>query len=547
MVHFSASMGQNSSLPKPGRRKSLRSFQRKSHNHANLSHTFTLNDNHDKVELLNINQASEEELMTLPGVSRETARSIVEHRKAIGRFRKVEDLALVRGIGADKLELLRPEICVSSRRNLSCASSRAQSYDSLRSADSRLTVKSNRLVNVNKASVFELQCVHGITQEIAAAIVHYRDKKGPFKQVEDLLKIKSIDRIRLDNISRFLTVENSDLEDTDVENPRSSILTNGFHHSVNEKKITNGGPLKLPVLNGLSSSSLFDIFELLSAYSPRPTGQEIFNFTRKGEPAIRIGVWNLHEFTFEKANNPGVREVVCRTILENGLSILAVQEVVNVTAMKLICDELNKPRLRRVNEWKDKNHNWNFCMLDVDGSQLGFIYDSDGVIDIELISLNQGPQETSDDCEVLIASFKVGDLDLQLVNMKLNKKAKLDVLQEKIKDLISEEDMLLLFVDFSAIPNITDDWLTIGGLQAAFPSSMNTSYLRSKLGLKPQHISNILCNNKIQGQVTGINGVVQQGLTHLAIPNGWNWGGPASPFCPVWMELFLNPNSGTAL
>lgn len=135
--------------------------------------------------------------------------------------------------------------------------------------------------------------------------------------MEDLLKIKLIDRIRLDNISRFLTVENSE-EDTDLESPRSSILTNGFHHPVNDKKLTNGGPLKLPVLNGLSSSSLFDIFELLSAYSPRPTLQEVFYFIRKGEPAIRIGMWNLHEFSFEKANNPGVREVVCRTILENG-------------------------------------------------------------------------------------------------------------------------------------------------------------------------------------------------------------------------------------
>lgn len=189
MVNFLTKMGQNSSLPKPGRRKSLRSLSRKSHTNSNLSHTFVLNDNDEKIELLNINQASEEELMTLPQVNREIARSIVEHRKAIGRFKKVEDLALVRGIGADRLEILRPEICVNNRRNQSCVSSRAQSYDSLRSADSRLTVKSNKLININKANVFELQCVHGVTQEIAAAIVHYRDKKGPFKQVRPLQKI----------------------------------------------------------------------------------------------------------------------------------------------------------------------------------------------------------------------------------------------------------------------------------------------------------------------------------------------------------------------
>ena len=152
--------------------------------------------------------------------------------------------------------------------------------------------------------------------------------------------------------------------------------------------------------------------------------------------------------------------------------MLAVQEVLSVTSLKLICDELNKPKLRRVSEWKDKNHNWNFCMLDVEGSQLGFIYDSDGgskkiierglfdshffpAIDIELISLTQGPDETKDDCEVLIAAFKIGELNLQLVNMKLNKSAKLETLRDKIKDLVSEEDMLVLFVDFSAFSTVT--------------------------------------------------------------------------------------------
>lgn len=50
----------------------------------------------------------------------------------------------------------------------------------------------------------------------------------------------------------------------------------------------------------------------------------------------------------------------------------------NVTALRTICEELNKPRLQRVKEWRDRNHNWNFCMLDVHDSKLGFIYDSDG-------------------------------------------------------------------------------------------------------------------------------------------------------------------------
>lgn len=70
-----------------------------------------------KVNQLNVNYATEEELMTLPGITRRIARNIVEYRQAIGgRFNKVEDLALVSGIGADRLDDIRPEICVTRRK-----------------------------------------------------------------------------------------------------------------------------------------------------------------------------------------------------------------------------------------------------------------------------------------------------------------------------------------------------------------------------------------------------------------------------------------------
>ncbi|KAJ8951829.1 hypothetical protein NQ318_019804 [Aromia moschata] len=545
MVQRPPDMGQNSSLPK-GRRKSLRtSFKKSAHRRSQLSHTFTLNDADDRMEQLNVNIASEEELMTLPSVNREVAKSIVEHRKAIGRFRKVEDLALVRGIGADKLEQIRPEICVSSRRSHSCASSRAASYDSLKSNDSRMTLRSTRLVNVNKASVFDLQSVHGITQEVAAAIVHHRNKKGPFRQVEDLIKVKNMDRIRLDNVGRFLTTESGD-DGSETEEPRPSILTNGYTMPAGNARC-NGAPPKLPLANGLTNSSAIDIFELLSAYSPRPVAQEDFRFCRNGEAAVRAASWNLHGFSSEKANNLGVKEVVCRTILENGWSILAVQDVVNVTALRAICDELNRPKLLRVKDWKDKNHNWNFCMLDVRDSRLGFIYDSDGVVDIDLISLNEAPEETRKDCEVLIATFRLGELYLQMVNMMLRRGADMKALGKKIRELSSDEEYLVVFADFSDFEQEPNGFLSLGDLSPVFSSSTVTNYIYPKVQTCPHHTTNILHNRKAYEQLTGVKDVVRQGLTHLAIPNGWNWGGPASPYCPVWVELFLNSNPGTAL
>jgi transcriptional accessory protein Tex/SPT6 len=42
-----------------------------------------------QVDQLNVNTASEEELMTLPGITRTIAQNIVEYRQAIGTFKKV--------------------------------------------------------------------------------------------------------------------------------------------------------------------------------------------------------------------------------------------------------------------------------------------------------------------------------------------------------------------------------------------------------------------------------------------------------------------------
>lgn len=548
-------MGQHSSLPK-GRKKSLRSFYRKSFQNnrkTSLSHTFTITANEsdsDRIEQLNINVATEEELMTLPGITREIAKNIVDHRKIIGRFRKVEDLVLVKGVGADRLQELQPEICVSARRSHSCASSRAPSYDSLKSADSRLTAKSLRFINVNKASVFELQSVNGINQQIAAAIVHYRNKKGPFKKLDDLMKIKYIDRSRFDTISRYLVLESNDDEDSLDEQKRPTILTNGHaitpYAANNSTLISNGHlippSIKLPQ-NGISSSSAMDIFELLSVYSPRPIIKEVFKYRRNDEEAIRIASWNLHQFSFEKSQNMGVREVICRTILENGFSIIAVQDVQNAAALKHICEELNQPKLRRVQEWKDKQHNWNFCMLDIADTNLGFIYDSDCDIEIELVSLHEGPEDIKNQCSTLIACFQIDLINVKFVNLMLHKKCNWENLQNKFKELIAEDDLVVVLIDLSNISN-SDKYLKLGDLSSIVPPKTATNF-QHEFNV---HTANILCSRIIRDQhLTGHNGVVRNGLSHLAIPSGWSWGGPASPYFPVWTELFIKSNPGTAL
>ncbi len=62
--------------------------------------------------LIDINQATVEELDTLPAIGPVTAQAIVDYRAANGPFRAIEDLVNVKGIGPATLEKLRALITV---------------------------------------------------------------------------------------------------------------------------------------------------------------------------------------------------------------------------------------------------------------------------------------------------------------------------------------------------------------------------------------------------------------------------------------------------
>ena len=63
-------------------------------------------------KLVNINQASKQDLVALPGIGESTAQKIVADRQSNGPFESIEDLKRVSGIGDRKLEALRDLICV---------------------------------------------------------------------------------------------------------------------------------------------------------------------------------------------------------------------------------------------------------------------------------------------------------------------------------------------------------------------------------------------------------------------------------------------------
>jgi competence protein ComEA len=64
---------------------------------------------------VNVNTATLEELVLLPGIGESRAKALIETRKRRGGFKSVDELLEVKGIGDASLERLRPHVAVEGK------------------------------------------------------------------------------------------------------------------------------------------------------------------------------------------------------------------------------------------------------------------------------------------------------------------------------------------------------------------------------------------------------------------------------------------------
>jgi competence protein ComEA len=66
------------------------------------------------VAAVNLNTATKDELIALPGIGPAKAQAILDYRKANGAFKSVEELKDVKGIGAKRFEKLKADLTVGT-------------------------------------------------------------------------------------------------------------------------------------------------------------------------------------------------------------------------------------------------------------------------------------------------------------------------------------------------------------------------------------------------------------------------------------------------
>ncbi len=125
-------------------------------------------------ERVDVNQATAEQLERLPGVGPALADRIVALREKSGPFPGASALAAVRGIGPALLSRLAGHLSFPG------------------AAAEAVGVVPDSLMDLNRASMAELDSLPGIGPARAHAIVAFRDSAGPFRKLDDLRRVPGI-------------------------------------------------------------------------------------------------------------------------------------------------------------------------------------------------------------------------------------------------------------------------------------------------------------------------------------------------------------------
>lgn len=152
----------------------------------------------DKID---INNATAEELDSLPSIGEVRAKAIIKWREENGGFKTIEDLDKVKGIGDTFMERLRPFITVKVMRPPAATALAAPVNAAVGPMMISPQNQTSMQININTASLNDLMRLKGVGKAKAETIISHRRTYGGFQNPTDIQKVRGIGaKIYNDNI-----------------------------------------------------------------------------------------------------------------------------------------------------------------------------------------------------------------------------------------------------------------------------------------------------------------------------------------------------------
>ncbi|MDI5893462.1 ComEA family DNA-binding protein [Flavobacterium algoritolerans] len=128
----------------------------------------------EKIVLIDINQASKEDLIKIYGIGEAISLRILKQKESLGGFVSMEQMKDVWGLSPEVIENLNTHFKVSVLPNI-------------------------KKIDINNASLKELSQFYYFRYALAKEIVSYRSMRGNINNIEDLTKIKGfpVDRAKI--------------------------------------------------------------------------------------------------------------------------------------------------------------------------------------------------------------------------------------------------------------------------------------------------------------------------------------------------------------
>ncbi|MEW5692591.1 MAG: ComEA family DNA-binding protein [Candidatus Hydrogenedentota bacterium] len=192
---------------------------------------------------INVNEADLDELLSVKGLGPTKAEKIIQYREEHGPFKSLDELTKVPGIGEKTVEKLREYLTVGKVE---------KEEESEESKTEDESTDEEGKININTASLEELDNLPKIGPTIAQRIIDYREEHGGFKSIEELNEVKGIGDKMFKNLKDLVTVGKEAKKEVDEEKPVKKT----------EKKTTTTkktGPAGKVNINKASKSELMTI------------------------------------------------------------------------------------------------------------------------------------------------------------------------------------------------------------------------------------------------------------------------------------------------